>query len=42
MKSLKKLIPDVNERMFYRGSAGIRAQLMNPEGDLIQDFDIKI
>ncbi len=42
VESLKKLIPDVNERMFYRGSSGIRAQLMNPEGDLIQDFDIKI
>ena len=28
--------------MFYRGSAGIRAQLMNTEGNLIQDFNIKI
>ena len=42
VESLRKLIPDVNERMFYRGSSGIRAQLMNKEGDLIQDFDIKI
>ena len=42
VESLRKLIPDVNERMFYRGSSGIRAQLMNKDGDLIQDFDIKI
>tara|TARA_B100000886_G_scaffold340036_1_gene307587 strand:+ start:16135 stop:17325 length:1191 start_codon:yes stop_codon:yes gene_type:complete len=42
VESLRKLIPDVNERMFYRGSSGIRAQLMNKKGDLIQDFDIKI
>ena len=42
VESLKKLIPDVNENMFYRGSAGIRAQLMNTEGILVQDFEIKI
>tara|TARA_S200000501_G_scaffold247848_1_gene232193 strand:- start:1663 stop:2853 length:1191 start_codon:yes stop_codon:yes gene_type:complete len=39
--SLKKLIPDLNESMFYKGNSGIRAQLMNLKGDLIQDFDIK-
>ncbi len=42
VESLKKLVPDVKENMFYRGSAGIRAQLMNTEGNLIQDFNIKI
>ena len=42
IEDLKKLLPDVNQNMFYRGSAGIRAQLMNSDGDLIQDFDIKI
>lgn len=42
IKSLKKLIPDVSENMFYRGNSGIRAQLMNTQGNLIQDFNIKI
>ena len=42
IEDLKKLLPDVNQNMFYRGSSGIRAQLMNSQGDLIQDFDIKI
>jgi len=42
IEDLKKLLPDVNQNMFYRGSSGIRAQLMNSKGDLIQDFDIKI
>ncbi len=41
-EDLKKLLPDVNQNMFYRGISGIRAQLMNSQGDLIQDFDIKI
>ena len=42
IEDLKKLLPDVNQNMFYRGISGIRAQLMNSQGDLIQDFDIKI
>jgi len=42
IEDLKKLLPDINQNMFYRGSSGIRAQLMNTQGDLIQDFDIKI
>jgi len=42
VQSLKKLIPDVNESMFLRGGSGIRAQLMNSDGNLIQDFEIKV
>ncbi len=42
INSLKELIPDVKENMFYRGSSGIRAQLMNSDGNLVQDFKIMI
>ena len=42
INSLKKLIPDVRNNMFIRGNAGIRAQLINQEGSLIQDFDIRV
>lgn len=42
VKSLKNLIPDINEKMLVRGSTGVRAQLMNKKGELIQDFDIRI
>ena len=41
VRSLKKLIPDIKQDMIYRGSSGIRAQLMFPNGDLEQDFDIR-
>lgn len=37
----KKLIPDVEEYMFEKGgTAGVRAQAMSPEGELIMDFNI--
>ena len=42
VKSLQKLIPEIDEDMVIKGNAGIRAQLMNTNGDLIQDFDIKV
>ncbi len=42
VNSLKKLIPSVESNMLTRGNAGIRAQLMNQKGDLIQDFDIRV
>ncbi len=42
VNSLKKLIPEIREEMITRGQAGIRAQLMNKEGGLEQDFDIRI
>ena len=40
--SLSKLIPDIREDMLTKGNAGIRAQLMNNQGELIQDFDIRV
>ena len=37
----KKLIPDVEEYMFVKGgTAGVRAQAISPQGDLIMDFNI--
>jgi L-2-hydroxyglutarate oxidase len=37
----KKLIPDVEDYMFKKGgTAGVRAQAMSPNGDLIMDFNI--
>ena len=41
VKSLKDLIPEINEKMLTRGNSGVRAQLMNTSGELIQDFDIR-
>lgn len=42
VKSLQNLIPDIKGNMVYRGPSGIRAQLMNIEGNLEQDFDIRV
>ena len=42
VKSLQRLIPDIKGNMLSSGDSGIRAQLMNTEGDLEQDFDIRI
>lgn len=36
----QKLIPDVNENMFIKGTSGVRAQAMSSSGDLIMDFQI--
>jgi L-2-hydroxyglutarate oxidase len=37
----KKLIPDVKEYMFVKGgTAGVRAQAINPKGELMMDFSI--
>jgi L-2-hydroxyglutarate oxidase len=41
VEKAKKLIPDVEEYMFEKGgTAGVRAQAMSPEGELIMDFNI--
>ena len=42
VRSLKTLIPEVEEDMLIKGNSGVRAQLMNTQGDLIQDFDIRV
>ena len=41
VESLKKLIPDIRSEMLVKGNAGIRAQLMNANGTLEDDFCIK-
>lgn len=41
VKKAKKLIPDINEKMIEKGGAGVRAQAMNSNGDLIMDFKIE-
>jgi len=41
-KSLQKLIPDINEYDLEYGGAGVRAQAMSIDGELIQDFEIHI
>ncbi len=42
LKDLQKFIPDIKEDMIISSPAGVRAQLMNPNGSLEQDFDIRI
>jgi len=42
VKSLQRLIPDIKENMLTSGNAGVRAQLMNNQGDLEHDFDIRV
>ena len=36
--SLQRLVPDVREEDLVTGGAGVRAQAMEPSGELIQDF----
>lgn len=42
VKSLKDFIPDIEENMLIKGDSGVRAQLINTSGDLIEDFDIRV
>ena len=42
LKSLQRFIPDIKSEMITSAPSGVRAQLMNPDGSLEQDFDIKI
>jgi L-2-hydroxyglutarate oxidase len=41
LKKAKKMIPDVDASMFVKGTAGVRAQAMSKEGELIMDFRIE-
>jgi L-2-hydroxyglutarate oxidase len=36
--SLQRLVPDVRQADLAPGGAGVRAQAMSPDGDLVQDF----
>jgi (S)-2-hydroxyglutarate dehydrogenase len=35
------MIPDIQEHMIEKGMAGVRAQAMNPKGELVMDFKIE-
>lgn len=41
LKKAKKLIPDIELNMIEKGVAGVRAQAMDNEGNLIMDFRIR-
>ncbi len=36
--SLQKLVPEIRQADLVRGGAGVRAQAMSPDGNLVQDF----
>lgn len=40
VRSLQKLVPCVTSNMLIKGGSGVRAQLMNDDGSLEQDFKI--
>jgi L-2-hydroxyglutarate oxidase len=37
-QALQRLVPDIRESDLATGGAGVRAQAMSPEGELLQDF----
>jgi (S)-2-hydroxyglutarate dehydrogenase len=37
-ESLQRLVPEIRETDLAPGGAGVRAQAMSPDGDLVQDF----
>jgi L-2-hydroxyglutarate oxidase len=39
-KALQRLVPEIREDDLAHGGAGVRAQAMTPEGELVQDFAI--
>jgi L-2-hydroxyglutarate oxidase len=39
-RSLQRLVPEVRPEHLAPGGAGVRAQAMTPQGDLVQDFHI--
>lgn len=41
VKSLQKLVPDVKEEDLVSSPSGVRAQALNPDGTLVDDFLIK-
>ncbi|MBU0697440.1 MAG: L-2-hydroxyglutarate oxidase [Bacteroidetes bacterium] len=40
LKKARKLVPEIQEQDFIKGTAGVRAQAMNVEGKLLMDFDV--
>lgn len=41
LNKAKKMMPEINLSMLKKGGAGVRAQALNPEGDLLMDFRIE-
>jgi (S)-2-hydroxyglutarate dehydrogenase len=39
-ESLQKLVPEIRPEDLDTGGAGVRAQAMSPQGDLVQDFNL--
>jgi L-2-hydroxyglutarate oxidase len=37
-RSLQRLVPEIQSDHLVKGTAGVRAQAMNPSGELLQDF----
>jgi L-2-hydroxyglutarate oxidase len=42
VRSLQKLVPEIEDRDIGRGGAGVRAQAVSPDGSLVDDFKISI
>ncbi|MGW9684594.1 L-2-hydroxyglutarate oxidase [Flagellimonas sp. 2504JD1-5] len=41
VRKAQKIVPELNINMIEKGNAGVRAQAMNDEGELIMDFKIE-
>jgi L-2-hydroxyglutarate oxidase LhgO len=39
-RSLQRLVPEIQPEDLAAGGAGVRAQAISPEGELIQDFQL--
>lgn len=39
VRSLQRLVPEIEERHLRKGTAGVRAQALSPDGTLVQDFE---
>src|SRR5262245_52279489 len=42
VRSLQKLVPEIEEGDIERGGAGVRAQAVSPDGSLVDDFRISV
>jgi len=42
VRSLQKLVPEIQELDIERGGAGVRAQAVSPDGSLVDDFKISV
>lgn len=40
VKALQRLVPELNPEDIHRGGAGVRAQALEPDGNLVDDFRI--